>query len=374
LIVATLSVVIAARNFEQVEGYTFEEYVRDFHKHYDIHDYLKHSRTFQKNLATIIAHNKNPVHTWKMAVNKFADLDEHQMKTFYGWNHKMGRAWRSRYPMADLSSLPPVSDLPPTVDWRNASIVTPVKDQGMCGSCWAFAATECIESNVAQQTGNLVVLSEQNMVDCTPNPQHCGGTGGCSGATAELGFSYVMDKGIASEDDYPYTGSDGDCDETIAKTSSISNFVVLPQNNYSALVAAVATVGPIAVTVAASPWSFYSSGVFTGCPKPNEDVDLNHGVQLVGYGTDAKDGDYWLVRNSWGEGWGEGGYIRIQKHSDGDTKWCGINHEPLDGSGCPGGPSQITVCGSCGIWYDTSFPIGGSMLKRPHGRHHSRRN
>jgi len=270
----------------------------------------------------------------------------------------MAVANRAKYPQADKAKLhaTKLTDLPISVDWRNSSIVTDVKDQGMCGSCWAFAATECIESAVAQATGQLLVLSEQNMVDCTPNPEHCGGTGGCSGATAELGYSYVMANGIAAEADYPYEAYDGKCNETIPKAASITNFVTLPQNDYHALMVAVATIGPIAVTVAANSWGLYSSGVFMGCPKPGADVDLNHGVQLVGYGTDPRGGDYWLVRNSWGSGWGEDGYIRIQRHSDGSSKWCSLDHEPLDGVGCPGGPSVITVCGSCGIWYDNAYP------------------
>jgi len=333
--------------------------VTDFNKQYGSNeDYHHHKLIFEQNLATIITHNKNPAHSWKMGVNKFADLNRHHMQSYFGWNRKMGLAMRGRYPQANKTHFHNIksSDLPPQIDWRNLSVVSDVKDQGMCGSCWAFAATETIESALAIATGELVILSEQNMVDCTKNPQKCGGTGGCEGATAELGFTYVMNNGIASESDYPYKGVDGKCDESIAKSASVDGFAMLPQNDYHSLVAALVTVGPIAVTVAASPWALYSSGIFKGCPKPGEDVDLNHGVQLVGYGTD-KDGDYWIVRNSWGTGWGEDGYIRLEKHSDGSSQWCSQDNEPLDGDGCPGGPSPITVCGSCGIWYDNAYPI-----------------
>jgi cathepsin L len=301
-----------------------------------------------------------------MGVNKFTDFNSYHMKNYFGYNHKMSAAMRARYPQTNKTHFHSIKlrDLPASVDWRNSSIVTDVKDQEMCGSCWAFAATECIESAVAQATGQLLILSEQNMVDCTPNPSKCGGSGGCEGATAELGYSYVISNGIASEDDYPYKGVDGNCDESIPKSASITSFVMLPQNDYHALMVAVATIGPIAVTVAASPWSLYSSGVFKGCPKPGQDVDLNHGVQLVGYGTDPDEGDYWLVRNSWGTGWGEDGYIRLERHSDGSSTWCSPDNEPLDGDGCPGGPSPITVCGSCGIWYDSAYPVAGGFTRK----------
>jgi len=211
---------------------------------------------------------------------------------------------------------------------------------------------------MAVATGkNPIPLSRQNIVDCAPNPNHCGGTGGCEGATAELGFAYVADKGMASEAAYPYQGVDGTCDESIPKSAQVTDWVVLPSNNYTAVVAAVATVAPLAITVAANTWFSYSSGVFTGC---GTDYDLDHAVQLVGYGT-ATGMDYWIVRNSWSADWGEAGYIRIQKHSDGGSQWCGIDTSPSDGTGCTGGPSQVTVCGSCGLWYDVCYATGGSI-------------
>jgi len=194
-------------------------------------------------------------------------------------------------------------------------------------------------------------------VDCAPNPDHCGGTGGCEGATAELGFAYVKGMGMASEAAYPYTAMDGTCDESIPKSGQVSGWVVLPSNNYSAVVTAVAQLAPLAITVAANTWFDYSSGVFTGC---GTDYDLDHAVQLVGYGT-ATGMDYWIVRNSWSADWGEAGYIRIQKHSDGGSQWCGIDTSPSDGTGCTGGPSQVTVCGSCGLWYDVCYATGGSI-------------
>jgi len=208
-------------------------------------------------------------------------------------------------------------------------------------------------------------LSRQNLVDCVPNPNQCGGTGGCGGATAELGFGWVASNGgMAAEQAYPYQGVNGVCKTTAPKAATVGSWVVLPNNNYTALVTAVATVGPLAINADASSWFDYSSGVFTGCSFAN--IDINHVIQLVGYGTDATGGDYWLVRNSWSAGLGESGYIRIQKHSDGTSEWCGPDTKPGDGVGCNGGPSQVTVCGSCGIWYDTSYPTGANVVGKRH--------
>jgi len=312
---------------------------------------------FEARRADVIAHNNQDGVSWKKGINKFSDLTVAEFKASLGHSSSMSRTMRASMPEANLP--PMVGDLPTSVDWRLQKIVTPVKDQGGCGSCWAFAAVETIESTLAQVTGTQTLLSPQNMVSCTPNPQHCGGTGGCAGATSELGYQYVADKGIASEKDYPYRGVTGKCDETKPKTAHIHSFVKLPENNYTALLQAIATIGPIAVSVDAEPWMSYSRGVFTGCGLSR--IDINHAVQLVGYGTDAGK-DYWIVRNSWGSFWGENGYIRIFKHSDGDSKWCGPDPSPADGTGCDGGPSEVTVCGSCGIWYDSSYPIGASLL------------
>lgn len=232
-----------------------------------------------------------------------------------------------------------------------------MKDQGSCGSCWSFAAAQSIESQWALATGELHVLSEQNILGCTSNPQQCGGSGGCGGATADLAFETVVANGLASEWTYPYIsyhGEDYECMFSTKNTppvANISSYVVLPVNQYSPLLEAVATKGPIAISVDAGAWGDYETGVFNGCNQTNPVI--NHGVQLVGYGTDNGN-DYWLVRNSWAPTWGEQGYIRLFRTSQ---VQCGTDLEPLTGTGCVGGPPTVTVCGTCGILYATSYPV-----------------
>jgi len=273
--------------------------------------------------------------------------------------HKLGVTARPAQLREDIR----VEALPSSVDWRthSPSIITPPKDQGQCGSCWAHGAAESIESFVALAGGPLINLSRQNLVDCVNNTNDCGGIGGCQGATAELAFDYTSTSGIATEAAYPYTAVTGTCNTGVQKSAHVTSFELLPRNNYTAMVLAVATVGPLAINADASDWFDYSSGIFTGCQFDN--IDINHVIQLVGYGTDAAaGGDYWLVRNSWSSQWGENGYIRIQRHSDGGQQWCGPDTKPQDGVGCNGGPSTVTVCGSCGLWYDTSYPTGASFF------------
>jgi cathepsin L len=147
--------------------------------------------------------------------------------------------------------------------------------------------------------GKLFTLSQQQILDCTPNPDSCGGTGGCNGATQELAFGYVNSSvGISLDKSYPWTGGSSfpDCDTAkIAPVAGISGYVTVPFNNYTALMNAVVNIGPIAISADAEPWQFYESGVFTGpCG-----TDVDHAIVLEGYGTDPTGGDYYLVRNSW---------------------------------------------------------------------------
>jgi len=367
VVVGLLCVVSAlpkSGNFEQVEGYTFEEYVADFEKTYhDEADRAAHEATFLRNLADVISHNRDSTQTWKKGVNQFTDLNKEQMKRWFGGNIESTIARRKKMTERPLLNIP-LSSLPDAVDWRtkNPSVITPVKNQGSCGSCWAFGATENMETYVALGApGKLPILSPQNVVSCAKNPDHCGGTGGCGGATAEIAFDWAKG-GIAAEKDYPYQGRDTTCKQDAPKTAKVDGYIRLAENNYTELVAGLANIGPMAVNVDANSWGSYSSGVFTACQF--RDIDINHVVQAVGYGhDDARNKDYWIIRNSWGGSWGEKGYMRIERHSDGDMKkWCGPDTRPQDGTGCDGGPSVITVCGSCGMWYDSSYPTNARLL------------
>ncbi|XP_069555050.1 digestive cysteine proteinase 2 [Brachyistius frenatus] len=204
------------------------------------------------------------------------------------------------------------------VDYSQMGYVTEVKDQGYCGSCWAFSTTGAIEGQIFKRTGQLVSLSEQNLVDCS-KPY---GTYGCSGAWMANAYDYVVNNGLQSTDTYPYTSVDTQpCyyDNRVA-VAHIKDYRFIPKGDEQALADAVATIGPITVAIDASQSSFlfYSSGIYeeSNC-NPN---NLSHAVLLVGYGSEGEQ-DYWIIKNSWGTSWGEGGYMRMIRNG-GNT--CGI--------------------------------------------------
>jgi len=337
--------------WHQLDEYTFEQYVEEYDKDYAVgKEWTWREARFNDELARLREHNKDETKTWKEGINKFSASTEEEINTFKGYHSGMARDYRAT---SEIQT-PPVHKgaLPDSVDWRTKGVVTPVKDQEACGSCWAFASTETLESHWAIATGDLPVLAPQQLVDCTPNPNHCGGTGGCSGATAELAYDYIKGIGQTLESAYSYKGTTGKCkDAGIVAAANVTGHNDLPSNELDPLFTAVATVGPISVSMDAS-WGAYESGVYSGCSKA---AVIDHAIQLVGYGGGKGEKKYWIVRNSWGSSWGEDGYIRIERFDSSDA-YCGTDPDPADGSGCDGGPSEVKVCGMCGILFDTTYP------------------
>lgn len=283
-----------------------------------------------------------------------------------------GQLFGQRRNSGSLDSVRSLSGLPSSVDWRTKkNILTPVKNQGQCGSCWAFASTENLESHLALKTGILQTLSPQFILDCVPNPQHCGGTGGCEGGTAKLAYDgLVVTKGMPSEWTYPYVSSTGNNSKchglplgkqtphsgvpmSVVELDSEKSHVSLESNSYEAVIDALANVGPLTVTVAAGDWHDYAGGIFSG--GNHSDPILDHLVQLVGYGEEGGVG-YWIVRNSWTPLWGESGYIRLARYGAGSEP-CGIDTNPADGDGCEGGPATVKVCGQSGVLFDAVYPV-----------------
>lgn len=188
--------------------------------------------------------------------------------------------------------------IPGSIDWREKGLVTEVKDQGECGSCWAFSATGALEGQNFRKTGNLVALSEQNLIDCSGSY----GNEGCNGGLMDYAFQYIKDNGgIDTEKSYPYKAMDGECKYNPKnKGATESGYVDIPKGDEKKLTAAIATLGPISVAIDASydSFQFYSSGVYFE-PRCNPG-HLDHAVLAVGYGTDENDKDYYIIKNSWG--------------------------------------------------------------------------
>jgi hypothetical protein len=281
-------------------------------------EFERRFRAFWHNLKIVDAHNVNAgAHGFRLGMNRFADLTNAEFRAAY-----LGGAVSSQglHAVGERYRHDGVESLPESVDWREKGAVAAVKNQGQCGSCWAFSAIGAVEGINKIVTGDLVTLSEQELVECARNGQNSG----CNGGMMEDAFDFIArNGGVDTEEDYPYTAKDGRCD--LAKRNrtvvSIDGFESVPENDELSLKKAVAF-QPVSVGIEAGGPEFqlYESGVFTGrCG-----TELDHGVVAVGYGTTEDGKDYWIVRNSWGPNWGEGGYIRMERNVTQRTGKCGI--------------------------------------------------
>ncbi|KAK8749850.1 hypothetical protein OTU49_015597 [Cherax quadricarinatus] len=282
-------------------------------------------KIYTENKHAIAAHNKlyaTGQKSYKLGMNKYGDMLPHEfVSTMNGfqWNHTGN--YRSGRLYTGATFIEPDDDviLPQSVDWRDKGAVTPVKDQGQCGSCWSFSATGSLEGQHFRQTGKLVSLSEQNLIDCSTKY----GNNGCNGGLMDYAFQYIKENGgIDTEGAYPYEAEDDKCRYNPRKSGAEdTGFVDIREGSEGALKKAVATVGPVSVAIDAShsSFQFYSHGVYDE-PECNSE-QLDHGVLAVGYGTTEDGTDYWLVKNSWGTTWGDEGYIKMSRNKHNQ---CGI--------------------------------------------------
>lgn len=324
---------------------------------------------FERRFKDVEAHNARPDKLWVAEVNRFADYTHEEMQQIFGYR-RVGSRWAaaaaqpvsSSFLQAEEKPSMRTENLAESVDWRQQLNYSDemVRDQGGCGSCWAVAAVGALETHAEIAGGLPAPLSYEQLVDCTPNPKHCGGQGGCAGATSELAFEYVKKHGVVFADHYQgyQTGGDGKCRQPTTSKLFVGGFNRLPENRLYPLMEAV-TKGPVVVSVDANLWSMYRSGIFNSCKR---DAIVNHAVLMIGYGVDPDldNRKYWLIRNSWGRGYGEAGHIRVLRHDSdtGEEGYCGVDTKPQEGVGCDNGPRSIPICGMCGILSDSSYPFG----------------
>ncbi|KAI7745197.1 hypothetical protein M8C21_020075 [Ambrosia artemisiifolia] len=281
-------------------------------------EHLYRLTIFQDNYDYILHHNTYSNSSYTLSLNRFADLTLHEFKLArlrgLSASGDLIRLNRGRGSVIRLDD-----DLPKSVDWRDKGAVTKVKDQGSCGACWAFSATGAMEGINQIVTGSLISLSEQELVDCDRSFNS-----GCDGGLMDYAYEFVIkNKGIDTEEDYPYKGKASTCNKNKLKTHvvTIDGYKDVPENNEDQLLQAVAT-QPVSVGICGSERAFqlYSSGIFTGPCS----INLDHAVLIVGY--DSKDGvDYWIIKNSWGTSWGMDGYMYMARNIGDSNGLCGIN-------------------------------------------------
>ncbi|KAL3285481.1 hypothetical protein HHI36_000013 [Cryptolaemus montrouzieri] len=267
---------------------------------------------FKENLQDIENHNalfEQGKVTYKKAVTKFTDLTKEEFSQYINKSKLSQRPKQSK----NMFKANPNLTVAGEIDWRNYGAVTYVKDQGQCGSCWSFSATGSMEGQAALVEGRQLVLSEQNLIDCALEEY---GNDGCNGGSMDGAFEYVTFYGIDSEEDYPYLEYQYYCRQQ-GSVFGISSYADVEQDEYT-LQLAVAQIGPISVGIdATNELQNYGSGILIDQTCGEQ---INHGVLVVGYGSEGGN-DYWIIKNSWGQNWGEQGYFRLIR----GYSACGIN-------------------------------------------------
>jgi len=284
------SVATAYTDFEY--EVSFRTFLKEHNKVYDSDELIHRYNIFKANMDTVLNHNSGD-HSWTMAVNKYSDMTPTEFKKIMN-----GFKGKKKQNSTDSYSKDFVE-----IDWVKKGAVTPIKNQFLCGSCWAFSAVGGVEGSEFVDNKTVTSLSEQALVDCA----NSFGNHACNGGLMDNAFKYIKSKGIPTEKDYPYDGIKDPCKKKIAAHTKITSYkdvknleVALQQQ-------------PISVAVDASGWQMYNSGIFHCWKVP----DIDHGVTLV-----ASYSDYWIIKNSWGTDWGEKGYIRLSKNP---KRNCGVD-------------------------------------------------
>ena len=300
----------------------WSKWLSQYNRSYGYQEMRQRREVFKTNLDYITAHNRYSDSSYKLGMNQFGDMTHSEWSSIY-LGYKPHKSHGKTYPNKNTVHLLRNTITPASVDWRKKGAVTPVKNQGQCGSCWSFSATGSMEGVHFIKSGKLVSLSEQQLVDCSSTE----GDHGCFGGLMDDAFEYVINNhGIDTEGDYGYTARTGSCNTQKQKKHAVtfSSYSDVPTNDEQQLELAVAN-HPVSVAIEADQpdFQFYRSGIFNA----NCGTKLDHGVLAVGYGK-QDDMNYWIVKNSWGESWGNKGYILIAKDVSAKTGQCGIAMQP----------------------------------------------
>jgi len=278
--------------------------------------FLEKLQTFKQNLNEIETHNAKQGVTYELGLNEYADMTWAEFQDHFHLKDPQHCS------ATDTIKVRSRQEPPTSFDWRTKNVITPVKNQGHCGSCWAFSSTGALEAHHAIKHKQLVSLSEQQLVDCAGNFDNHG----CKGGLPSHAFEYVhYQGGIQGEQTYPYEGVDSPCrfhkEGVLVNTKRSVN---ITEGDEKGILSATADIGPISIAYqVVSDFRFYKKGVYTSAVCKNGPMDVNHAVLVVGYNTtSAAEGNtpYWIIKNSWGTSFGIDGYFWMVR----DKNMCGI--------------------------------------------------
>eukprot|EP01107_Rhizomastix_libera_P017571 TRINITY_DN852_c0_g2_i1.p1 TRINITY_DN852_c0_g2~~TRINITY_DN852_c0_g2_i1.p1 ORF type:complete len:367 (+),score=64.92 TRINITY_DN852_c0_g2_i1:36-1103(+) len=341
LLLLSASVLVSCESDELL----FRSFVQRHHKWYGqsqsrddsaSSEYAARYEVFRGNLQRIAALNAESQSRGSSVVygvTRFADLSpaefaalysnaEHGAKLVEEFEHAvaagaMHKSNETASPVAAVSALA----LPTDVDWRAKGAVTDVKNQGQCGCCWTFSTVANIESLYKIKYNQLIDFSPQQLIDCDHTCKFFTCNKGCSGGVPKYAMEYIKKNGLTTLKKYPFIGKEGTCSYTESMSQvTIKDFVAI-DNDEGEMQKYVANSGPISACLYVnSNFQYYKSGVFddAGCPTNT----INHAITVVGYGTENGK-DFWIIKNSWGDDWGEDGFIRIARGKN----MCGIKNQ-----------------------------------------------
>jgi C1A family cysteine protease len=297
---------------EEESQAVFAHYTKKFGKTYSVDEIFARFNTFRVNYEKIVKHNAANKHSYTLGLTSLTDLTTEEYKTRLGF--KLSEKTKSMHVKLTEGKLTTGS-----LDWRTKGVVNAIKDQGQCGSCWAFSTVASSETAIAIAKGKLHSLSEQHLVDCTSDY----GCSGCNGCLMANAFNYMLaEGGLCTETAYPYTGEDGTCASSTCGdkyniksyhniTCGLSDYCdkIIKMNETNMLEHVNKGVVSIAIEADQDIFQSYTSGVID---SSSCGTSLDHGVAIIGYGTESGT-PYWLVRNSWGTSWGLDGYVKIAR-------------------------------------------------------------
>ena len=320
ILVLVFALVACDMDIDAIMFQQFQKFIKKYQKKYNsINEFLARYEVFRRNVMETFKEENS---SYRSGITKFSDLTHQEFaKTYLNLNYDALAVANFNPHIVKVSNAAPAS-----WDWRDKGYVSAVKDQGSCGSCWAFATVANLEGLYYKGKGKMVTMSEQMLVDCDTYDS------ACNGGLMEYAFTWLQENGgIMTDTDYPYKGSKKTC------SSVASKYVDMTITGYTKLGSSSSTwspvdedeikeflyeTGPLAVALNANPLQTYSSGILDKTSSQCSSSGINHAVTMVGYGTDTSSSkDYWIVKNSWGKSWGESGYFRIRRGNG----TCGIN-------------------------------------------------